>query len=78
MKCYFQKDINNFKCYNLIICSYIFILFTPIVPTATNEPAVTEMPEEPYLKLFKKMILFLLHIIWAVILKMESTKLNLV
>lgn len=30
-----------------------FILFTPIVPTATNEPSVTEMPAEPYLKLFK-------------------------
>lgn len=30
-----------------------FFLFTPIVPTATNEPSVTEMPAEPYLKLFK-------------------------
>lgn len=30
-----------------------FILFTPIVPTATNDPAVTEMPAEPYLNLLK-------------------------
>lgn len=31
-----------------------FFLFTPIVPTAINEPVATEMPSEPYSKLLKK------------------------
>ncbi len=33
--------------------SYYF-LFTPIIPTASNEPVPTEMPSEPYRREFKK------------------------
>ena len=48
---YFSISLKNQSGNDLKIA--YFFLFTPIVPTATNEPVVTEMPAEPYLKLFK-------------------------
>ena len=29
-----------------------FLLFAPLIPTATNYPVATEMPPEPYIKIF--------------------------
>ena len=49
-----QIDITltNWSSYDIEIA--YFFLITPIIPTATNYPSVTEMPEEPYLKQFNE------------------------